>query len=67
MFQSFRDPAQEACCVGAVNQPMIVGERKRQNFARLEGAAGQIFHWVFHLVFHLAFGQAWFHAETGDA
>ena len=38
LLECFRDPAQEAGSVGAVNQAMIVGKRERQNQPRLEFA-----------------------------
>jgi hypothetical protein len=38
LFECLRNPAQETGCVGAIDQTMVVGERKRQNFARLERA-----------------------------
>ena len=36
LLEGFRDPAQEACGVGAIDQPVIVREGERQNQARLE-------------------------------
>src|SRR5580692_9716394 len=38
LFERLRNPAQETGCVGAIDQTMVVGERKRKNFAWLEGA-----------------------------
>src|SRR5260370_2991140 len=36
LLECFRDPAQEAGGVGAVDEAMVVGERERQNEPRLE-------------------------------
>src|SRR6266481_3038296 len=36
LFEGFRDPAQETRGVGAIDQPVIVRERERQNQARFE-------------------------------
>src|SRR3989454_3760326 len=36
LFEGFRNPAQETCGVGAIDQPVIVRERERQNQARLK-------------------------------
>src|SRR5260370_23538553 len=55
LFQSFGYPAQEAGRVSAVDEPMIVGEGKGQDFARLEGAVA------------VASDLPWFHAEARDA
>jgi hypothetical protein len=38
LFERLRNPAQETGCVGAIDQTMVVGERKGQHLARLEGA-----------------------------
>src|SRR2546423_7659441 len=39
LLKRLGDPAQEARRIGAVNQPMIVGKRERQNQPRLEPSA----------------------------
>src|SRR6266850_248884 len=39
LLESFRDPAQETRGVGAIDQPVIVRERERQNQARLKFVA----------------------------
>ena len=36
LFERVRDPAQEPCGIGAVDDPVIVGERQGQHQARLE-------------------------------
>src|SRR6266566_9535332 len=36
LFEGFRNPAQKTRGVGAIDQPVIVRERERQNQARLE-------------------------------
>src|SRR3982074_3902247 len=36
LLESFRNPAQETRGVGAIDQPVIVRERERQNQARLK-------------------------------
>jgi hypothetical protein len=51
LFQGFRHPAQKACGVGAVNQPMIIRERQGQDLARLKCAVD----------------LPWFRAEARDA
>jgi hypothetical protein len=51
LFQGFCHPAQKACGVGAVNQPMIIRERQGQDLARLKCAVD----------------LPWFRAEARDA